>query len=448
MKVSSENIADRQVVLNIEVDPEEVEGSLERAYRRLVQRAKIPGFRKGKAPRTMLERYLGRGALLEEALNHLAPEVTTRAIREHTLDAIAEPQIEIMKIDPVVIKATVSLKPTVELGDYSQLRLTWEPAEVKEEQINSLIEQIREGQTPWEPVERPLAFGDMAVIDVEGEVEGKKIINQKGASYIVLADSKMPVEGFSQKLEGMQKGENREFALSFPGDSPNKELAEKTCAFKVAVLEVKERHLPELNDDFARGLGQGFESMDAFRKKVEEDLKAAAEREAKRRFEEKALEATVGMGKVEFPPVLVEKETDRMIMEQAERLAQRGINFDVYLKSTGKTGEELREELKPAARRRVINSLVMGKIAELEKVSVSASEIEAEIEAMAKDAGEKGEEVRKFFSSQEAIRSLERVLLTRKTLERLTTLAKTENTPTEDVKENVQPTPADRPTLQ
>ncbi|MEE9325416.1 MAG: trigger factor [Dehalococcoidia bacterium] len=423
MKVSTEETAERQMLLNIEVEPEEVEESLERAYRRLVHRAKIPGFRKGKAPRSLLERYLGRGAILEEALSHLAPEVANRAIKEKEIDAIAQPQVEVAQIDPVVIKATVSLHPTIQLGDYHEISLNAEPEEVSEEKVDNVIEEIRFNQTPWEPVNRAAALGDLLTIDVEGKIEGKTVLSEKGVAYRPTADTNVPVPGFAAKLKGMRKGEAREFTLSFPQDEEKKDLAGKECHFKTTLVEVKAKKLPKLNDEFAKGVGEGFDSLQTLREKVAADLKEMAEREARSSLEDKVVEAMMEKSQVEFPPILVEREIDRLLVDEVERLAARGIKFETYLKSVGKKGEELREDFRPLAVKRVTTSLILGRVAEQESLAVGPDEISAEVDAMVNKAGEKAEEVRKLFGSQESLHSLERAILTRKVLQCLTEIA-------------------------
>ncbi len=418
MKVSTERLENCQVVLNIETEPHEVERSLEVAYRHLVKRTSVPGFRKGKAPRALLERHLGREAILGEALEHLIPEAYNQAIQEQGIDAIAQPEIEIIQTDPVVFKATVAVRPTVELGDYRQIRLTPEGVEVGEEQIDEVVEQIRHQHAIWEPVERAVSFGDLVTIDVECSINGKPFLAQKGAQYHVIQDSPSPVPGFAEKLVGMEKGE-KEFTISFPPDYAISELAGKEYLFKVLLAEVKEKRLPELGDDFAKGVGEGFETVELLRKRIAADLKSRAEEIAKRRFEERVVEKVIDDAKLEFPPILVEREIDRLI---AERVESR-IGLDDYLRGVKMTREELRDELRPLATKRVTRSLVLGKVAEEEKMEVGAAEIDAEIEAMAKRAGEQADEIRRIFSSPSSRQSLERMLIARKTVERLVAIA-------------------------
>lgn len=416
MKLSSERIENSQVVLNIEAEPEEVELALEEAYRHLAKSTDIPGFRRGKAPRAMLERYFGREVLLEEATEHLVPQLLGRALEEQGIDAIAEPEIEITQNDPLIFKSTVSVRPTVELGDYRQIRVDPEPVEVADEEVDKAMEQIRYQQAPWQPAERPVQFGDLVTINVEGSVDDKPALDRKELQYQVLKESPFPVPGFWEQLEGLEKGQEKEFTLSFPDDYELNQFAGKECQFKVLVSEIKEKSLPELDDEFAKSLGQGFETLESLHQRVASNLKAMAEESEKRRLEEKAIEALVEQSKVDFPPVLVEHEIDRLIREREASLEGR-------IQDRGKSVEELKEALRPLAVNRITHALILGKVAEEEKIEVAEAEVDEEIESMAQGAGERGEELKKAFSSAAARQSMEEVLLTRKTLKRLTEIA-------------------------
>ena len=416
MKVSSERIENSQVVLKVEAEPEEVEHSLEEAYRHLVKRADVPGFRRGKAPRAMLERYLGKEALLGEAVERLVPQLYSRAVEEQGIDAIAQPEIEITQTDPVIFKATVPLRPTVELGNYREIRVDPELVEVAEEEMEKAIEQVRYQHAPWQPVERPIQFGDLVTIDVKGSLEDGSLLDRKDLQYQVLKALPFPVPGFSEQLEGLDKGEEKEFTISFPADYEISHLAGKEYLFRVVVSEIKEQKLPEVNDEFAKSVGEGFEDLESLRQRIASALKALAEEKERRRFEEKVIDAVVELSKVDFPPVLVEREIDRLIRE-TEASLEEGI------RSRGRSEEELREELRPLATRRATIYLVLGKMAEEEKIEVAEAEIEEEVEAIAQSAGERGEEIRRMFNSTTGRQSLKEVLLTRKTVKRLMEIA-------------------------
>jgi trigger factor len=411
MKVSTEKLENSQVVLQVEMEPEDMERALELAYRRLVKRAVVPGFRKGKVPRDMLERYLGREAFLQDALEHSVPEAYSKALEENDIQAIAPPQIEVTQSEPVMFKATVAVRPTVELGDYRQVRLDPEEVEVGEEEVQAALEQLPDLYAPWEPVERPAQRDDLVTVDVEGTLNGRSILSQKGVQIQVSPEVSFPVPGFAQKLEGMAKGEEREFTLSFPPDHPAQELRGNEFFFRVGVGEVKEKRPASLDDDFAKGLD--FADLDALRAQVASDLRARAETEARKRLEAGVVEAVADISQVDFPPLLVERELESLMREQERN----------RLSNLEKSEEELRQELYPLAQRRVTHSLILGRVAEEEKIEVGEEEVDAEVERMVQGAGERGGEMRRFLASPAARASVREFLLTRKTVDRLVSIA-------------------------
>ena len=421
MKVSAETLENRQTRLTIEVAPEEVESSMDKAYRRLSKKVVIPGFRKGKAPRAIMERHIGKEVLLEEALEDLIPETYSKALEEQGLEPIAQPEIEIVERQPVKYKALVSLKPIIDLGDYRYVRLEPEKAEVTQEEIDKVLDQLKHQQAPWEPVEGPVSFNDMVTMDVKGTIGDEVIIDQSGIQYQVLQGSRRPVAGFAEKLEGMAKGETREFNLSFPEDYPDKKVTGKEASYKVTVIEIKRKSIPELNDEFAKSLGEGFDTLDGLRQRVTQQLQKISEDEAKRRFEEKVLDTVVGFAKIQYPMVMLDHELEHLIEDQARQSGQKGL--DNYLKNIGKTVDQLKEELKPTAADRLTRSLVLGKLAEEEKVTVEHEDIDAEIELLAQMAGDRAEEMRKGLSSDDAHHAIEQRLLVKKTLERMALIA-------------------------
>ena len=423
MKVSTEKLGNSQVVLNIEVEPAEMETSLQEAYQRLARRIDVPGFRRGKAPRLVLERYVGEETLREEALESLMPRLCNQAIEEQEIEPFVQPEVEIVQTEPVVLKATVSLRPKVELGDYRGIRLSPEPVEITEEQIDGVIEQLRDQQALWEPVERPVCFEDLVTIDIEEGGEGNPVKSYPGQQVRVIQESPLLLPGFAEQLVGLEKGQEKEIVLSYPADYEVKELGGKQYHFKVNLTEIKEKHLPELNDEFTRSIGEGLETLDALRERIADNLKKLAEERARKEFEEKVIQATVDLAEVEFPPILVEQEIDRILGERERAFGGEQRGMENYLRSIGKTEEEAREELRPVATQRVSRALVLGKITEEEKMEVKAAEIDSEIEEMIKGASEDAEGLRKVFGAPEGRRWIEQALLTRKTVQYLVEVA-------------------------
>jgi trigger factor len=424
MKITKEKEENRQVVLNIELEPAEMETELDLAYHRLAQRAEIPGFRKGKAPRAVLERHIGKDRVLEDALNSLLPQAYEKALKEQELEPVASPDIEITQTEPAVIfKATVPLKPVVELGDYPSIRLKAEPPDAIDDELNNMIEQLRRQYGSWEPAERPAAFDDLLTIDVESQVEGKPFIVQQGVQYQILENQNAPAPGFAQKFVGMKGGEEKEFTLPLPEDFTQAELAGKEASFKVKVTEIKQLKLPELDDEFAAAVNPELKTFDALKERVSTNLKLMAADRARREFEERVVDSAVDLSQVDFPPVLVETEIDRTLEQQARQLQANNLGMEEYLSRIGKTGEELREELRPAATKRVIRSLVLDRIAEVEKIEVNDADIDAELERMIEGAGDKKDEARQQLNTPQVRGSLGQMVATRKTVQRLVEIA-------------------------
>jgi trigger factor len=432
MKVTTEKIEKSQVVLNIETDQNEMERSLDKAYRRLVAKTTVPGFRKGKAPRPMLERYLGREALVEEAVNLLLTETYDRAIEEHNVDAIARPQVEVLQVEPLIFKATVPVRPTVELGNYHDIKFVPEPVEVTEEEVNEALERLRHMRATWEPVEREAREDDLLNIDVEGTVEGQVVVSEKGGWYVMSSDPGAPFPGLSKELEGAKKGEERKFVLKLPQGF--EERAGQDCNFRVKVNEIKQRNLPELDDELAKSLGKGVETLDALKERLKADIKSAKERLTRERLEDKAIEALVAISRVEYPDILVQDEIDHLIDERRQYLGKEG-GLEEYLKNVKKTEEEFRNELRPVAEGIIKRSLVLGKLGEVEKIEVSDSEIDAEVERVTQSA-DNNESVKRIFSSPSGRGILRKNIYMRKTVDRLIDIAtKAEETTNPGVKE-------------
>ena len=424
MKVTRDKTEKSQAFLTIEMEPDEMEVALAGSYRRLAKKASIPGFRKGKVPRGILERYLGRESLVEDALNHVVPEAYDKALKEQQIEAIARPQIELVQTDPIIFKATVPLAPEIKLGDYRSTRIKPESVKVTDDEVKAVIEQLRHQNATWEAAERPVEFGDLAVINIESQVDGSPFINQSGAQYQVLKESNFPAPDFASELRGMKKEEEKEFTLMMPSDHPRAELAGKEARFKVKVVEVKQENMPALDDEFAKQLGPEMKSVKGLKEEVRKNLVMRAEAKAKADYEEKVVEAVTGKAQVDYPPIMVEVEIHRLLDEQARRFQMQGGNLEDYLKSINKTEEQLHEELHPTAEKRVAQSLVLGKVAEEEKIEVGDAEIDKEIAEMVERAQNGKERLQKALNSPQSRDSMRQILLTRKTIERLTDIAR------------------------
>ena len=428
MKVTKEKIENSQAFLTVEMEPAELDDALQHAYEHMVKSTNVPGFRKGKAPRIVLERHVGKEAILEHAINDMIPKAYEKAVKEQNLDPIAQPQIELSQVEPVIFKAVVPLPPTVTLGDYNSIKMIPDEVKVEESSIDKVIEQLQHQNATWDPVERPLAFNDMVTIDIKSDAEGKAFVNRDGLQYQVEQGTTFPVPGFAEQLIGLNRNEEKEFKLRLPAEYARKEYAGKEVTFKVKVNEIKQEKLPEINEDFVKTVASDCPDIKTLREKIYADLKTREAERVKNDFEEKVIEALIGLSKIEYPPIMVEQETTRLLNQQLQYLQMSGINVEDYLKNIKKSTEEMKEELKPRAIKRVTQSLVLEKVAAQEKLEVSTADIDSQIESLVQSyAQEKQAETRNSFNSETSRNSIKQALLITKALERLVEIAKASN---------------------
>ncbi|MBI3953281.1 MAG: trigger factor [Chloroflexi bacterium] len=424
MKVNAGPVAERQMVLEIVPDQEEVERSLNEACRRVAQQVNIPGFRRGKAPRPVIERFVGKEALMEEAIQRLGPQLYSQAVKEQSVEAIGQGLVEVKERAPLTFRATVPLKPVVELGDYKSLRLAPDPVIVTDDEVEQVVERLRALHALWQPQDRPVQLGDMVTMDLEGTVSGEAIFKQTDLQYRAVAGGTNPMAGFPEALVGIAKGEARSFTLSFSADYADTRLAGQPCLWAAAVKEIKEERLPELNDEFAQAVGDKHESLAALRQALAAEIRGRKEAATSSVHQQRVVDALVEQARIEYPPLMVEWELDNILREQARRLAERRISVDEYLAQEKKTAAQLREELRPQATRNLRQSLVLGKVAEAEGVQVTAEEVEAEVDTVVKALGDQGQRARQALAQPEARYGIELHLLAQKSLARLEEIAR------------------------
>jgi trigger factor len=423
LKVSTEKTPDSQVVMTIEVEPERLEEARGKALRKLAPRAKVPGFRPGKAPPEMLRRYLGEERILDEALDTLVPVLYREAVEaDESIDPIARPRLEIETMDPLVVKATIPVRPTVELGDYHAIRVDKQPITVEESRVDEALEALRKRAATLEPAERELRWNDVVRMDVDGEVEGEKLVDQQDVEVQLNEERRVLFPGFEEQLLGHSKGDVVEFELAVPEEVTSEKFAGKQCRFKVTIREIKEEILPELDDEFAKQAGDGYESIDALRERVRGDIREYEEQQQTARLQSQVVDEALKLSKVEYPPVMLDSEVERMIHDQAGHV-EEGRGLEAYLAAIGKSEEQVREEFKPIADERLRRSLVLTEIAEAETIDVSDEDVDAEIDRLSASGGAQAQQLRELFSRDEGRRTIRRNLLTRKTLDRLIEIA-------------------------
>jgi len=418
LKVNTERMENCQAVLTIEVEEERVERSLKEAAGRISKRTRIPGFRAGRAPYHIVERMVGKETVFDEALEELSSQIYHEALEECELEPIDRAEIEVVEREPLTLKMTVPLKPEVELGDYESIHVEPQEVKVEEEEIEEVLTALREERGEWVPEERKAQEGDLLTLDVEGRADGERVVGAEEQEYVLRLGSGVPVKGFPEMIEGMEPGEEREFTITYPVAQPNPDLAGRKVEFQVRLLGLKGKHLPPLDDEFAKTVGD-FEGLKELRDQVESMLRARAETRERERVAEEALTAMTDQAKIEYPPALLERELDSMIEDYGKVVARQGFTLPRYLEVVGKSEEELRGELRPQAEERLKKALVFSKFTEEEGIAVEEEEVDREVDEIADSYGDQAEEVKKVLLSPEPQRSIRSRLFSQKALERL-----------------------------
>jgi len=414
MKVTTESMENAQLALNIEAESSEMDKSLDEAYRRLVTRIAVPGFRKGKAPRAILEQRIGRGALVEEALERLIPQLYREAIDTQEINPVAEPQVEVSQTEPLIFKAIVPLQPTIKIGDYPDIRIESEHIEIGEEEVAAAFREFQDRQVVLMPVERPVQMGDLITIDIKATIDDKPFLDHNDLTYEVDEKAVFPLPGFAEALVGTKKEEERSFTISIPDDYSLEEFNGKECSFHVKVAEIKEKKLPELDDEFARS--SNFDDLASMRERLLEGMKQGAEQRRLIELQNKALDAIEEKSEFEIPPVLEDKEIEHFITDEMRRYGFQ--KPEEYLKRLGKTEEEVVSELRPVARKRIISSLILGELSVVEKIEVGAEDVDNRIEQLLSTVKDK-EKMQEYMATPRMRSSIEQSMINEKTLDKL-----------------------------
>lgn len=420
MNVTRESDSPTEVTLSILMDSVDEEPYLNRSYRRVVSRLQIPGFRPGKAPRSIVEAHVGRTALVQEALEFMIPESLDKVLKEQDIKAFAEPELEVVDLEPVSFKAVVPLEPEVDLGEIDSIHLERDPVEVSDEQIDHVLQELRFEAAPWEPVERAVAFGDLVTLNVKGIISGEQAIDDEGVDFIPQQDNQLPLPGFSIHLEGMTDGQEKEFILTVPEDYPQEIYAGKECQFQVEVLAIKEKQLPELDDEFAKGVREGYESLEALTDYVRQRLTDEGESTAQRQLEQNILEALRNQATIQASQIIYQRELESIREDRERALRNQRMDMDSYLGYLGQTEEEWRELIRPEAEQRLNTFLVIRKLADQEGLEVQPAEVDEEIDRLISASGSESQSsMRMALDTDNAKDSIRSSLLNRKVMARL-----------------------------
>lgn len=401
MSLQVEKLEKNMAKLTIEVSPEELEGALQHAYLKNRKQITIPGFRKGKVPRQIIEKMYGPSFFYEDAVNELIPSAYEKAVDECELELVSRPEVSIVQLEkgkPFIFTAEVAVKPEVELGQYKGIEVEKQDTAATDEEVDKEIDKERESNSRSITIEdRPVQDGDMTVIDFEGFVDGTPFEGGKGTDYSLTIGSGAFIPGFEEQLIGAEIGKETEVNVSFPEDYHAKDLAGKPAVFKCTVKEIKVKELPELDDDFAQDVSD-FDTLEEYkadvRKKIEE-RKAAS---AKAKKEDAVIEKIIEGAKMEIPDAMVKTQAEQGVDEFAQRLQMQGMSIEQYLQYMGGSIDAMVEQYKPQALKRIQSRLVLEAVVAAENLEVSDEELEAEYSRMAEQYKMEVEKLKELFS--------------------------------------------------
>jgi len=380
-----------QVELEIAISPQEVEAARERAFRELSKRAKIPGFRPGKVPRKIFEAQYGSALIAERAMEEIVPRLYSQALRDNDLHPVDQPQVELLPEEgedqPIRLRATVAVRPRIELKAYTGVPVTNPGQTVPEEEVERHLEALRRESATLTPVDRPVEFGDVPTVDFEGAIDGVPFEGGAAKGQPTEISPGRFITGFAQGIVGMKAGETKAVEASFPDDYSNKELAGKQAVFTVTVHENKARELPDLSDEFAQRFNPEG-TLAGLRDDIRTRLEVQARGRAREAMKTQLLERLLEAHEVPPPDIMVEREVDSILEDAKANVARAGVSWDEYLKASEKTEEALREEFAADARRRVQLTLLVEAIAEAEHIEASEADIDAEVSALAQRYGQ------------------------------------------------------------
>lgn len=419
MKVTVENGENQQVTLTIEVEAAEVNKAVNQACKRLANRVSIPGFRKGKAPRMIVERHVGKDAVLQEAFDIVAPKALSKAFDEQKIDPVTRPSVDIETLEEgkdLVFKATVTPRPEVKLGDYKGLNVPKNEVSITDENVEKQLKtfQDRQGKLVDTPEGAEVKDGDFTTLDFKGFVDGEAFDGGEGKDYPLQIGSNSFIPGFEDQLVGAKIGEERDVNVKFPEEYHAKELAGKDATFKCTIRSIKTKELPAIDDELAKKVSK-FETLDELKADIRKNLEENAERTAENDQKSAAIEMATNNITVDIPAVMIDNRVTAMIQEMAMRLEQQGMKLEQYLQYAGTDIAKLREQYRETAEKNVKTDLMLEEVAKAEDIKVEAKDLDEEVAAMAAAYGATPQQVQKIIKEQGRIGDLAASVLRKKT---------------------------------
>ena len=404
MNVQVENLEKNMAKLTVEVPAEELEKALQAAYMKEKNKISVPGFRKGKVPRKMIEKMYGAAIFYEEAANILIQDNYAQAMEESGADIVSRPVIDVVQIEagkPFIFTAEVAVRPEVKLGKYKGVQVAKVDTTVTDEEVENAVEAERQKNARMVAVtDRAAANGDTAVIDYEGSVDGVPFEGGKAENHSLELGSHSFIDTFEDQIVGHNAGDEFDVNVTFPTEYHAAELAGKPAVFKVKLHEIKVKELPELNDEFAQDVSE-FDTLAEYKADVRKHLEVEKENEAKRTKEDEAIAKIIEKSEMEIPEAMIETQCENMVNDFAQRIAQSGLTMEQYMQFSGMTLDKLKEQVRPEAEMRIKSSLVLEQIAKDENIEISDEEVDAEIERMAAQYGMEADKLKEYMGESE-----------------------------------------------
>ena len=386
MSLQVEKLEKNMAKLTIEASAEEFEAAVEKAYQKAKKSISLPGFRKGKAPRRMIEKMYGTGVFYEDAANELIPDAYSKALSECEEQIVSQPKIDVVQIEsskPFIFTAEVALKPEVTLGEYKGVEVEKAPVEVTDAEIDAEVDKQREQNARTIDIDdRAVEKGDMIKLDFDGSVDGVPFDGGAGKDYPLTLGSHSFIPGFEEQLVGAALEEEKEVNVTFPEDYQAEELAGKAAVFKCTIHKIEAKELPALDDDFAKDVSE-FDTLDEYKKEIKDNLTKKKEEQAKTEKENAVVDKAVENATMEIPEAMIDTQVENMVDDFARRIQSQGLSMEQYMQFTGATVDSLKEQMKPQAVKRIESRLVLEKVAEAENIQISDEKLDEELAKMA-----------------------------------------------------------------
>ena len=404
MSLQVEKLEKNMAKLTIEVSAEDLDKAMEKAYQKQKSRISLPGFRKGKAPRKMIESMYGKGVFMEDAVNSLVPQEYTKALGECDLEIVSQPEINVTQMEPgkaLIFTADVAVKPEVTLGDYKGVEVPKSEITVTDEEVDAEVKKEQDKNARTVAVEdRAAANGDITTIDFEGFVDGVAFEGGKGTDYALTLGSGTFIPGFEDQLVGANTGDHVEVKVTFPEEYQAKELAGKEAVFQCDVKKIETKEVPELDDEFAKDVSE-FDTLAEYKEDVKKKLTEKKEKEARTAKENAAVDKAIENAQMDIPELMTKTECRQMMDDFSRRMQQQGLSMEQYFQFTGQSMDKMMEDMKPQALKRIQTRLVLEKIAEVENIQPTQEEVDEEISKMAEAYKMEADKIKELLGDRE-----------------------------------------------